>query len=632
MSLVIKSTIYGLVFSCVFLTVTGNLRAEDKGQEDLNLATESKLAAENFNDLAEVIRLCESAMEKGLDEGNMQFAKHLLAATLVQRAGLANKVIFRNGLPDPKWNDYRRLALADLEKAIKLVPEEPEALVMIAKLNFLPGGDKKRATETLDKAIAIEGGDIDIRATALVLRAGTRKDPKKRMADLEEALKISPQMVEALRARGFHYASMKKSEEALKDLRAAEEIDPDHPATVEAMALLLARMKMYDEALEKLDKLQKLQPQLITPLLLKAQIHAARLKKEEALKCLDQAVNLQPGNLEVLLLRAGLYDDMNMPEKAMADVNRVLELEPKQAKARQFRAILLARAGKMDEVETELKTILKKEPDNLAVQLQLGMIYGMQNKLQKSIEVYSNILAKNPNNVDSLVSRASAYLSLGDHAKSIADYEKALKLVPEHSGMLNNFAWVLATSPEDKLRDGKRAIELAKKACELTEYKQAHILSTLAAAYAESGNFKEALKWSKKAVELGNTDKNKEIQEALAKELKSYEKGKPWREKLSEKDHKKTEPPKPEAAKPQPKAPEKTQPKAPGKTQPKALEKTQPKAPEKTQPAKKSETAKKTEPPKKPAATKKPAASEKPKDEKKPQKAKPAEKVEKKGK
>ncbi|MEA1950541.1 MAG: tetratricopeptide repeat protein, partial [Planctomycetota bacterium] len=376
MSFFTRLSIYGVLFSCVFLATAGPLRAtEDKGQEDLNLATETKLSAENFSDLGEVIRLCESAMEKGLDEGNTQFAKHLLAATLVQRAGMASKVIFRSGMPDPKWNDYRRLALADLEKAVKLVPEEPEALVMIAKLNFLPGGDKKRAIDALDKAIAIEDGDKDIRASALVLRAGTRKDPKKRMADLEKALEITPQMVQALRARGFHYAALKKSEEALKDLETAEKIDPNHPATIEALALLLARMKKYDEALEKLDKLQKLQPKLVTPLLIKAQIHATRSKNEEALKCLDKAVKLQPGNLNVLLLRAGLYENMKMPKKALADVDRVLELEPKQDKARRFRVILLARVGKMDEVVAELKNILKKSPDDVPVQLQLAMIY-----------------------------------------------------------------------------------------------------------------------------------------------------------------------------------------------------------------------------------------------------------------
>ena len=81
-------------------------------------------------------------------------------------------------------------------------------------------------------------------------------------------------------------------------------------------------------------------------------------------------------------------------------------------------------------------------------------------------------------------------------------------------------------SPDDKVRDGKRSLELSKKACEVTEYKQPHILSTLAACYAESGDFDSAKKWSGKAVDLGKG----EMKEHLQKELDSYKEGKPWRE------------------------------------------------------------------------------------------------------
>lgn len=561
-----RSTTYVAVFCCVFFSAVGHLWAEDEGQEDLNLATETKLATENklsaesLSDLGEVIRLCESAMKKGLDEDNTKFATHLLVGTLVQRADFASQMIFRSGPVNPRWNDLRRLALADLEKAVKLVPEEPEALVLIAKLNFLPRGNKARAIEALDKAIAIKGGSKDLRAAALVMRAATIKDPKKRFADLKEALRIAPHLAPALRARGFHYATLNKSQEALDDLEAAEKIEPNHPATVKALAIILTQMKKYDQAIKKLDQLAKMQPKLVAPLIIKARIHAARSDNEEAMKCLDQALKLQPGNLEVLLLRAGLYDAMKQPEKALAAIARVLELKPDHDSARHFRAILLARAGKIDEIMAELKKILKDSPDDVPVQLQMAVLYVIEDKQRKAIDVYSNILAKHPKNTDALVGRASSYLTIGNHGKSIADYNKASRLGAENSGMLNNFAWVLATTPMDKLRDGKRAVELATKACELTDYKQAHIISTLAAAYAETGNFKEAVKWSKKSVELSKDGDDKEIQEALAKELECFKKGEPWREKLLENDKKDDKPSKPEATEPEPKTSEKPEP------------------------------------------------------------------------
>ena len=112
--------------------------------------------------------------------------------------------------------------------------------------------------------------------------------------------------------------------------------------------------------------------------------------------------------------------------------------------------------------------------------------------------------------------------------------------------MLNNFAWVLATSPEEKLRNGKRALELATRSAELTSYKQAHILSTLAAAYAELGDFDSARKWSQKSVEVGKED----LKDELRKELKSYQENRPWRERQQVKDEDAEVPSLPAAEKP----------------------------------------------------------------------------------
>ena len=88
---------------------------------------------------------------------------------------------------------------------------------------------------------------------------------------------------------------------------------------------------------------------------------------------------------------------------------------------------------------------------------------------------------------------------------------------------------VLATGKGRRSILRVKAIALATKACELTKYKEAHIVSTLAAGYAEKGDFKTAIKWSLKAVDLGEG----ETKENLKKELKSYQAGKPWRERFT---------------------------------------------------------------------------------------------------
>ena len=132
-------------------------------------------------------------------------------------------------------------------------------------------------------------------------------------------------------------------------------------------------------------------------------------------------------------------------------------------------------------------------------------------------------------------------MSLGDHADAIADFEKAIELAPkdeeDRSGSLNNLSWVLSTSPLDNVRDGKRSLDYAIEACELTDYAKPHILSTLAAAYAETGDFEKAIEWSSKAVTIATENKDKQL-EQLESELKSYQEKKPWREKIETKENK----------------------------------------------------------------------------------------------
>src|SRR5262249_3008489 len=157
--------------------------------------------------------------------------------------------------------------------------------------------------------------------------------------------------------------------------------------------------------------------------------------------------------------------------------------------------------------------------------LQIANTHQAAKQPQKAVTIYSQIVQTDAENAPAFRGRADAYLSLGKQAEAISDYESALKIEPKNSGVLNNLAWVLATSPDDKLRDGKKAIELAKEACDVTEYKAAHILSTLAASYAETGDFDTAMDWSKKAVELGTDN----LKAQLNQELESYQAKKPWR-------------------------------------------------------------------------------------------------------
>ncbi len=536
---------FALLISFVLSLFSAPVRAANEGQEELDKATQAKLTASTLSDLGEVIRLCDKALEKGLDEGNTKFANQLLASTLIQRGSAAASAIFETLPPPPQWKDFRRVALNDLERAVELDRDQPEALYLIARLNLLPDGDEKRAKETLEAASKAGGSDGTLRAKILTLQASIEEDPEKKAKYLEEAIQTAPGDPAALRTRGLLNASQGKSEEALADFNAALELESEHTPTLEAKAMVLAQLKRYDEALVTLAKVRELEPESVAPLVQEARIHALQDNSEAALHTLEQAEKLEPDNLGVLLLRATIYQQIDKNDEALADVEKVLKLSPGLEPAMRLRAILLAGSGKFDLAIDQLGELLKGDPKDLESLLQLAMFYQADEKPRKAIEYYSEALKQDPKSPFALRGRADAYLSVGEHAKAIVDYNKAVDVVPEDTSVLNNLAWVLATSPIDELRDGKRAIELATKACELTEYKEAHILSTLAAGYAETGDFETARKWSQKAVELGD----EEQKEPLAKELENYRVNKPVREMQTAPEEKSAEEKRAEAAK-----------------------------------------------------------------------------------
>ncbi len=502
----------------------GNLAAQTEGQADLDRALQIKIKSRTLGDLGEVIRLCESALAKGLDLDNEQFARSLLAATRIQR-GL-QYAEERLSTDDPDWPKVRRLALEDLQKGLELDPNHARAWFQVARLNLLPGGNPRVARLALDRAIDTSVEEPTLRAEAYLLRASLQSGPQDKLKDLNAAIEANPKLTMAYRLRGALYADLQEEEKALADLDKALELEPDHPLTLQLRGIILAEMKRYDEALKVLEKVHELQPQALAPLLEQARILGLQTNFQEALERLDQALKLQPDNPAILVLRASVFIELKELAKALTDLDRALELQPDLPIAMRLKAMVLIREGRLGEAVRELRRLRGRGVDNPLVLLQLGLLELAAGRPRAAIEQLSRFLESEPENGVALSARADAYLSIGKHAEAIADFEKAVELAPDNATVLNNFAWVLATSPDEHLRDGKRALPLAQKACELTEFKAAYAVSTLAACYAELGDFESAIRWAEKAVELATGSEK----EQLLQELESYRNGKPWRE------------------------------------------------------------------------------------------------------
>jgi len=118
----------------------------------------------------------------------------------------------------------------------------------------------------------------------------------------------------------------------------------------------------------------------------------------------------------------------------------------------------------------------------------------------------------------------------GDPRGAIAQWEMSLQIDPNDGNARNNLAWVLATYPDDAIRDGKRAVELAEKAVRLPGGEAPIVLRTLAAAYAEGGEFSKAIGTAQRAAELATAQQNPSLTETLRHEIALYRTNTPYRE------------------------------------------------------------------------------------------------------
>ncbi len=514
--------------------------AANEGQADLDKATDLQLAAETLADLEKVVALAESAIKKGLDKDQEAFAKQMLAATLYQHANRLSAAIFEQTPPSPRWPLVRNFALKDLDKAKSHDPKLPDVYLLEAKLQALPGGDEKAAGTALDEAIKLLKAADDVKqlSKALVLRASLTEDNEKKLADYDAAVKADPENTEAWQGRALLYLEKGDSEKAIADLKTLVEKDQDNAAALGALAEALTNIKKYDEALKLCQQVIDLAPRSTLGYNLRARVKIMQDDLKSAIADLDEALKVEPNDLPALLMRSRLHAAEGNDAQAKADVEKALTQRPDLPQAVLLRSMLAAQQKKFGEAIADVQLLLQTDPTNLEYRLQLATYYVGDNRPRKAIELLTSVIdgyaeelddEQKESKADALRSRGDALLSVGKHAEAVADYDSALKLDDKDTGVLNNLAWVLATSPDDKVRNADRSIELGTKACELTKYEKPHILSTLASGYAEKGDWETAIKWSTKAVELG--EKEDDVSDQLKKELDSYKEKKPWREK-----------------------------------------------------------------------------------------------------
>ena len=188
----------------------------------------------------------------------------------------------------------------------------------------------------------------------------------------------------------------------------------------------------------------------------------------------------------------------------------------------------LARKGRLSEAVSHYDESVRLRPDYGDPYFNLGSVLFQQGRIDDAIAQWHKALAAQPNDAGFHTALGNAFLKKGLQKDAIAEYEHAARISRQDPMARNNLAWLLATSSDASIRDGNRAIELAKQAVQLSGGKDANYLRTLAAAYAEAGRFAEAAETARRALQAAQTQGNSTLSNALRDEIALYELGLPY--------------------------------------------------------------------------------------------------------
>ena len=178
--------------------------------------------------------------------------------------------------------------------------------------------------------------------------------------------------------------------------------------------------------------------------------------------------------------------------------------------------LFLLSCASTDQKQTELRDDLDYN--------KLGIAYAKKGQYDRAISNFSKALEMNPRDIRAYRNRGHAYAEKGQYDQAISDYTKALEMNPRDARAYNSLGWIFAAAREPRFRNGKKAVELSLKACELSDWKNGEYLDTLAAAYARMGAFENAVEWQEKA--LGSVELDKAIE--AQQRLRMYQDRKPW--------------------------------------------------------------------------------------------------------
>lgn len=265
-----------------------------------------------------------------------------------------------------------------------------------------------------------------------------------------------------------------------------------------------------------------------------ANVYARKDQPAMAAAYYELALQIDDSSADVHTNYGKTLAQLDRNKEAGTHLRKAIELAPEHAFALTNLGVFLIGEGEFAEAATHLRKAVAVEPNRADSHFHLGRAIhgeagGAREMLQEAARHYQQALGLRPDYVMARYQVALVMESLGDLAAAAEQYRLVIAAAPEDVRTLNNLAWILATANDGELRNGEEAIGLAETAARLTNRHVPAFLDTLAAAYAETGQFERAIEVATEA--LGGLDVASEpLANELRMRLELYQAGKPYRQ------------------------------------------------------------------------------------------------------
>ena len=216
-------------------------------------------------------------------------------------------------------------------------------------------------------------------------------------------------------------------------------------------------------------------------------------------------------------------------KEAGGHYEEALKIAPDNAQAHNNLANLRLQQGRLPEAYALLQESLRLDPEAQATHNSLGVMLLGQGSIEEALPHFARAISLHSENQQAHANLANALAHQGKTRQALHHYREALRIHPGLSHAANRLAWILATDPDPEIRAGSEAVGLAERFCRPPDDSNPMFLDTLAAAYAETGRFPQALETATRAAALASSRGQPELADQIRQRTDAYRERRPVR-------------------------------------------------------------------------------------------------------